>query len=100
MNDEKMNERRTMINFQRQQARAAVDGFRNNRSKDVFDDNRNKADLERKMIYDYEMEARELEQQEANLLERLHKTQNDEKKAFIELEEAMINASMPKKDRL
>ena len=100
VNNQNMNERRHMINSQRLQARAAVEGFRWNRSKDVFDDNKNKADLERKMIYDYEIEARELELMEADLIERLHKTQVDERQAFMELEEAMINASMPKKDRL
>jgi hypothetical protein len=37
---------------------------------------------------------------EAELISRLHTTQALERQAFKELEEAMISASMPKRDRL
>lgn len=52
------------------------------------------------MIIQYQQEAIELERMEAELLARLHSTQAIERQAFEELEQAMISASMPKKDRL
>eukprot|EP00349_Pseudokeronopsis_sp_Brazil_P002665 CAMPEP_0202962242 /NCGR_PEP_ID=MMETSP1396-20130829/6342_1 /ASSEMBLY_ACC=CAM_ASM_000872 /TAXON_ID= /ORGANISM="Pseudokeronopsis sp., Strain Brazil" /LENGTH=63 /DNA_ID=CAMNT_0049682681 /DNA_START=594 /DNA_END=788 /DNA_ORIENTATION=+ len=52
------------------------------------------------MIYDYEREAQQLEAMEEELIRRLQNTQNMERDAFKELEEAMISASMPKKERM
>ncbi len=47
-----------------------------------------------------EKEAIELEMMEESLIKRLQNTQEMEREAFKELEEAMIGASMPKKERL
>lgn len=53
-----------------------------------------------KQIVNYEKEARELERMEAELLRKLQETQNSEREAFSKLESAMIDASMPKRNRL
>lgn len=94
------NERKNQILTQRNQMKAAVDMFRWSRSREVQDENRFKAMQERQLIYQYEQEARELERMEAELIARLHTTQAMERQAFNELEQVMISASMPKKDRI
>ena len=94
------NERKNQILTQRNQMKAAVDMFRWSRSREVQDENKFKAMQERQLIYQYEQEARELERMEAELIARLHTTQAMERQAFNELEQVMISASMPKKDRI
>jgi len=46
------------------------------------------------------MEAQELERMEAELLRKLQETQQRERDAFNQLEQAMINSSLPKKMRV
>ncbi len=74
--------------------------FRWGRSREVQDEARYKAFQERQRIYQYEQEARDLERMEAELIGRLHTTQAMERQAFQELEQAMISASMPKRERI
>ena len=50
-------------------------------------------------IGEYEKEAQELERMEAELLQKLQQTQQNEKAAFSRLESAMVDASIPKKMR-
>ena len=98
--DEAANQKKQEILTQRSTAKAAVDMFRWGRSKEVSDEARFKAFQERQRIYAYEQEAKELERMEAELISRLHTTQAMERQAFHELEQAMISASMPKRERL
>lgn len=50
-------------------------------------------------IADFEKEAAELERMEAELLRKLQETQQNERAAFNRLENAMVDASIPKKMR-
>ena len=59
-----------------------------------------KTEEEKRLIYQYEKEAQKLEAMEEQLIKRLQNIQEDEKVAFQELEQAMITASMARKDRL
>lgn len=59
-----------------------------------------KTEAEKRMIYKYEREAQMLEEQEEQLIRRLQDIQDEEKEAFSELEQAMITASLAKRDRL
>ncbi len=59
-----------------------------------------KMNQERNHIKNYEMEAQQLEQLEAELLRKLQETQQLERQAFTQLESAMIDASVPKKMRV
>jgi len=43
-------------------------------------------DQEKRLIYKYEKEAQELEEDEERLIARLQQLQDEEKKAFIDLE--------------
>ena len=47
-------------------------------------------------IGDYEDEANYLEKMEADLLVKLQETQKQERDAFVQLESAMVDASIPK----
>lgn len=55
---------------------------------------------EKELIKKREAEAQKLEKLEAELLQNLMQTQNMEKEAFTQLEQAMIDASKPKRERL
>ena len=55
---------------------------------------------EKKRIYELEIEAQKLEKIEELLIKELQETQEEEKQAYRELEEAMVIASQSKKDRL
>jgi cell division septum initiation protein DivIVA len=60
----------------------------------------NMMDMQRNDIQNYEKEAEDLEKLEAELLQRLQETQKREKDVFGKLETAMIDASIPKKQRV
>ena len=47
-------------------------------------------------IHNFEKEAQELERMEAELLRKLQETQKNEREAFGRLENAMVDASVPK----
>ena len=55
---------------------------------------------EKKMIYEYEAEAQQLEKLEETLIQELQDTQEEEREAYKELEEAMLEASRSKRERL
>jgi hypothetical protein len=50
-------------------------------------------------IKEYEKTANKLEEIESNLIGRLQNTQMMEQKAFVELEQAMVDAAKPKYQR-
>ena len=56
--------------------------------------------MERNEVQAYENEAEELERLEADLLKKLQETQQRERDAFGKLENAMIETSIPKKQRI
>ena len=55
---------------------------------------------EKKLIYEYESEAQQLEKLEEQLIQELQETQEEEREAYKELEEAMLEASRSKRERL
>lgn len=59
-----------------------------------------KTEEEKRLIYKLEREAQQLESLEEQLIKRLQQIQDEEKAAFKELETVMIQASMPRKERL
>ena len=68
-----------------------------NKLKEEF---REKTDNEKRLIYKYEGEAQELEKLEERLIVELQETQDEERLAYKELEEAMVEASIGKRERL
>ena len=58
-----------------------------------------KVNIMSSQIYDYELEAQQLEKMEAELLVKLQETQKMERDAFVKLESAMVDASIPKNVR-
>ena len=88
------------IKAQKEIGRHKVDQFKKLKAKEVQSESKQKTEQEKKLIYKLEREARELEMMEEQLIKRLQNTQDMEKEAFKELEDAMISASMPKRDRL
>jgi hypothetical protein len=56
--------------------------------------------MQRSEIQSFEQEAEELERLEAELLAKLQETQKREKAVFCKLESAMIDASIPIKQRV
>lgn len=69
------------------------------KAKEVQQESKQKTEQERKLIMKLQNEAQKLEAMEEQLIKRLQGTQEMEREAFKELEEAMIAASMPKKER-
>ena len=59
-----------------------------------------KANSLQTQIHDYENEADQLEKMEAELLTKLAETQKLERDAFVSLESAMVESSIPKKARV
>ena len=57
---------------------------------------REKVENEKRLIYQFEKEAQNLENEEEDLIKELQQLQIDEKSAFEELENAMITASLAK----
>ena len=55
---------------------------------------------EKELIRKREIEAQKLEKLEAELLHSLQQTQHMEREAFTQLENAMNDASKPKRDRV
>ena len=62
-------------------------------------DQNSKAFQMQEQINEYENEAAELERLEADLLVKLQETQKMERDAFVHLESAMVDASIPKNVR-
>ena len=56
--------------------------------------------MQRSEIQNFEAEAEDLEKMEAELLAKLQETQKREKAVFGKLESAMIDASIPIKQRV
>ena len=78
----------------------SVGKYRNNRVDQSKQELKQKTETEKQLIYKFEKEAQELEQMEEKLIKRLQEIQEEEREAFLELEQSMITASLAKKDRL
>lgn len=78
----------------------SVEKYRNNRVDQSKQELKQKTETEKQLIYKFEKEAQELEQMEEKLIKRLQDIQEEEREAFLELEQSMITASLAKKDRL
>ena len=101
MQEQLQNEyRRVKIKEAERKSKHKVEQHKNLKAKQVQQENKLKTEQEKKLIYEYEMEAQKLEQMEEELINRLQQTQLMERDAFKELEEAMISASMSKKERM
>lgn len=77
-----------------------IEGYKQSKAQLTRQELKAKTDEEKKMIYKFEKEAQQLEHLEEQLIKRLQNIQDEEKAAFKELEQVMIQASMPRKDRL
>ncbi|TNV80498.1 hypothetical protein FGO68_gene11691 [Halteria grandinella] len=97
---EQITERKQEIHTQRETAKNAVQNFKWSRASEKQNEFRLKTQNEKRLILQYQYEASELERLEAELLSRLQNTQAMERQAFMELEQAMITASLPKTQRL
>jgi hypothetical protein len=73
------------LNMKREQAKQEVPGH---------------LERDRKEIEDFEMEAEQLEALEVELLQRLQETQKKERDAYGKLESAMLDTSVPMKQRV
>ena len=78
----------------------SVESYRQKKIEQSKSENKAKIDYEKRLIYKYEKEAQELESAEEGLIKRLQEIQEEERQAFMELEQSMITASLAKKDRL
>lgn len=81
-------------------ARTSINKFNFDKITQTKMETKSKTEAEKRMIYKYERQAQELENEEEELLQRLKDIQQEEKDTFNELEQAMIAASLAKKDRL
>jgi hypothetical protein len=81
-------------------SKMSVEKYRNNRVDQSKQELKQKTETEKQLIYKFEKEAQELEQMEEKLIKRLQEIQEEEREAFLELEQSMITASLAKKDRL
>ena len=81
-------------------SKMSVEKYRNNRVDQSKQELKQKTETEKQLIYKFEKEAQELEQMEEKLIKRLQDIQEEEREAFLELEQSMITASLAKKDRL
>ena len=87
---------KSMIN----KSKHSVESYRQQKIDQSKSENKAKIEYEKRLIYKYEKEAQELEAAEEGLIKRLQEIQEEERQAFMELEQSMITASLAKKDRL
>lgn len=80
--------------------RYAVQAYQNSKIESSKAEQKSRTEHEKRLIYKYEKEAQELENEEERLIGRLQDLQTEEKMAFSELEACMVTASLAKKDRL
>lgn len=89
-----------LIREQLQRGQLKKQEFLDQKRKNAKREVNNMMDMQRNDIQNYEKEAEDLEKLEAELLQRLQETQKREKDVFGKLETAMIDASIPKKQRV
>lgn len=77
-----------------------VESFKQSKVELTRQELKQKTEEEKKMIYRFEKEAQQLEALEEQLIRRLQAVQEEEKAAFKELELVMIQASLPRRERL
>jgi hypothetical protein len=92
--------KKELIKTQERQAFIRLENMKKEQSMNCKTLNKDLVVNERSVIHKREQEAQRLERLEAELLQNLQQTQNMEKEAFGQLENAMIEASKPKRDRV
>lgn len=95
-NFDKMNEVKTQL----QEGNQRIKKFMQDKIKAAKDDDDLEKIKNRHEIEEFEREAEELERMEMELLQRLQETQKLERDAYGKLENAMIDTSIPKKQRI
>ena len=74
--------------------------YQDKKRNQLKDEYKEKTEGEKRLIYKYESEAQQLERLEEQLIKELQETQDEEREAYRELEEAMLAASISKRDRV
>lgn len=74
--------------------------YQDKKKNQLKDEYKEKTEGEKRLIYKYESEAQQLERLEEQLIKELQETQDEEREAYRELEEAMLAASVSKRDRV
>lgn len=95
-NFDKMNEVKTQLQI----GNTRIKKFMQDKIKAAKDDDDVEKMKNRQEIEDFEREAEELERMEMELLHRLQETQKMERDAYGKLENAMIDTSIPRKQRI
>ena len=98
--EEQKAQRREGIKSMIAKSKHSVENYRQAKIEQSKSETQAKIDYEKRLIYKYEKEAQELESAEEALIKRLQEIQEEERQAFMELEQSMITASLAKKDRL
>jgi len=92
--------KKELIKTQERQAFIRLENLKRKQRIEVKNQNQDLVMSEKDLIRQRELEAQRLERLEAELLQNLQHTQNMEKEAFNQLENAMIDASRPKRERI
>lgn len=96
----KNNAKKELVKTQEQQAFLRLQNMKQRQQADNQHKNQDIIFSEKDLIRQREIEAQKLEKLEAELLQNLQQTQNMEREAFNQLENAMIDASKPKRQRV
>lgn len=92
--------KKELIKTQERQAYVKLQNFKQRQLDSTKQQNQDLVINEKDLIKQRELEAQKLERLEAELLQNLQQTQNMEREAFNQLENAMIDASKPKRQRV
>lgn len=92
--------KKELIKTQERQAYHKIQNLKNRNIEGTKQKNMDLMLSEKDLIRQREIEAQKLERLEAELLQNLQQTQNMEREAFNQLENAMIDASKPKRQRV
>ena len=98
--DTEWNMKKDQIRYEREMGLSKMNGFLFMKQEMARLDKLKQLNEEQQQITNYESEAKFLEQMEAELIKKLQETQQIEKKAFNQLESAMIESSLPMKKRV
>ena len=92
--------RKELIKTQERQAYLKLQDMKQKHIDDTKQQNQDLVFGEKDLIRQRELEAQKLEKLEAELLQNLQQTQNMEREAFNQLENVMIDAAKPKRQRV
>lgn len=93
-------QRADQIKGQMQRSVMHVQDYQDKKKGMLKDEFKDRTAGEKKLIYQYEAEAQQLEKLEEQLILELQETQEEEREAYKDLEEAMLEASRSKRERL